>query len=56
MVSIENDKWEEIKQQICDEFCHWPVAGLDEEEMDRMCSRCPLNKLDHPLGYCPEQE
>lgn len=55
-MNISDELWEEIKEKMCDGFCHWPVAGLDEDELDRMCSRCPLNEVDNPLGYCPEQE
>lgn len=51
MESIE-DIIEEVKIQICDNFCKWPGApipeGKDENWLwddDSPCNDCPLNRL-----------
>ncbi len=36
---------EQIKEQMCDNFCRVPREASDEEETEALCSICPLNKL-----------
>ncbi|MGN0417032.1 hypothetical protein [Anaerostipes faecalis] len=39
------DILEEVKQQICDDYCKYPTLIDDIEELDTKCTECPLNKL-----------
>ena len=48
------DEIEQIKEDMCDNFCKWPEWYLmnyeDSEEahdamVEDMCSECPLNRL-----------
>lgn len=37
---------DEVKQNICDKYCRFPYEVEDQEQMDELCERCPLNKLE----------
>ena len=37
---------EEIKEQICDEYCKWPFIVDNEGDLNEICENCPLNKLE----------
>ena len=42
------DILEEVKQQICDDYCKYPTLIDDIEELfvdGGCCTECPLNKL-----------
>ena len=36
---------EDVAAQICDKICKWMVTAEDEEDLERHCRTCPLNKL-----------
>ena len=35
----------EIKEQICDEYCRFPFLLETQEELNRKCEECPLNEV-----------
>lgn len=42
------DIFEQIKQEICDDFCKYPGLMQDQDDLYKEngpCSKCPLNKL-----------
>lgn len=43
------DVLEEVKEQICDGYCKWPVLygamDLHDELLDGPCKHCPLDRL-----------
>ena len=55
-MTINDELWEKVKQRMCDDFCYWPVCSSSQESLELHCEKCPLNEIDNPLGYCPEQE
>jgi hypothetical protein len=39
-----SEMFEDIKEQMCDKYCKY-VDELGEEEIDELCTNCPLNRL-----------
>lgn len=42
------DVLEEVKQEMCDDYCKYPTIVNDREDLfadDSPCMECPLNKL-----------
>lgn len=42
------DIFEQIKHEICDDFCKYPGLVQDQDDIYKEngpCSKCPLNKL-----------
>lgn len=43
------DVLEEVREQICDGYCKWPVfygaMDLHDELLDGPCKHCPLDRL-----------
>lgn len=37
---------EEVKCEICDNYCKYPLEYQDNEILEVICNRCPLNKLE----------
>lgn len=37
---------DEVKQNICDHYCRFPFEVEDQEQMDELCERCPLSRID----------
>lgn len=37
---------EEVKEQICDYYCKYPFEYQDNEILEVICNKCPLNKLE----------
>lgn len=56
MITVEEDKWEKIRERMCDDFCYWPIHASSQGSLDLHCEKCPLNEVDSPMGYCPHQE
>lgn len=36
---------EEVKEQMCEDYCRYPNELLNEEDLLDVCTVCPLNKL-----------
>ena len=36
---------EEVKEEICDEYCKWPFNTEDQAELNVYCAKCPLNRI-----------
>lgn len=45
-------KLDEIREQMCDHFCRVPIEATDEEEVEALCSKCPLNELEKSRKTC----
>ena len=43
-VSIPYERLMNVQEEMCDDYCHWPVV-CDAEELCRHCDECPLNKI-----------
>lgn len=41
---------EEIKAEICDEYCKYPSECRCQFIQDKICSKCPLNRLEGEDG------
>ena len=37
---------EEIKEDICDNYCKYPVEVADDSVLRVICNKCPLNRLE----------
>ena len=37
---------DDIKEQMCDEYCKYPYEIADDEMLMIICNKCPLNRLD----------
>lgn len=35
-----------VKEQMCDEYCKYPYEYEDSEMLEVICNKCPLNRLD----------
>ena len=45
-VGFLRSEWEELKEQMCDEYCCWPTACPTQERLNKHCEECPLNKIE----------
>lgn len=36
---------EEVREEICDKYCKYSDRGLSDDEIEELCTNCPLNKL-----------
>ena len=36
---------EEIAAEICDEYCKYPNELASQEELNKICKKCPLEKI-----------
>lgn len=58
-VRIKWDKWTELVEKMCDDYCYFANVMNDQDALDQKCDECPLNNVastNYPLGYCPQQE
>ena len=37
---------EDVKTAMCDEYCKYPNEYEDNEILEVICEKCPLNRLD----------
>ena len=44
--AITYEEFEEIKSKFCDFYCKYPYEVCNQEELDEVCHRCPLNNLE----------
>ena len=42
---------EEIKEDICDNYCKYPVEVADDSVLRVICNKCPLNRLEIGSDY-----
>ena len=36
---------EDVKEQMCDDYCRYPRELRDEDDLMDVCTCCPMNKL-----------
>lgn len=36
---------EEISGQLCDGYCKYPTLISDEDKLEEVCMKCPLNQI-----------
>lgn len=41
----------EVKQKMCDEYCHIPHIAKDDNDIESLCSKCPLSRIDAVQSY-----
>ena len=34
-------------EEMCDDYCHWPVVCADQDDLRRHCDECPINNLNN---------
>ena len=39
------DRYEQIKERMCDEYCYYAIAMHDQDVLDKHCEECPMNEL-----------
>lgn len=39
------DLIEEVRAEICDKYCKYRDRELGDNEIEKLCENCPLNKL-----------
>lgn len=44
-----NPEIEKIKEEICDFYCKYPFEYQDNEILEIICDKCPLNRLDEVI-------
>lgn len=42
---MDSEKIQEIKEEMCDKFCKYPIMLADDEALMVVCNRCPLERL-----------
>lgn len=38
--------FDEVKQTMCDCYCKYPCFISDQDELDKICAECPLDKYE----------
>lgn len=56
MIQISDERWNEVKEKMCDDYCFFAVVSRNQDVLDKHCEECPMNTVEYPLGYCPQQE
>ena len=36
---------EEIAAEICDDYCKYPNEVASQEELNKICAKCPLERI-----------
>lgn len=44
-IKISREVLEQIKQEICDDYCFYATVSHSQESLDQHCEDCPLNRL-----------
>lgn len=44
-MSEKERKIQELAEKLCDEYCKHPALISDEDELDEICMKCPLNEV-----------
>ena len=37
---------EEVKNDICDNYCKWPFNTETQADLNEICEKCPLKRLE----------
>ena len=37
---------EEVKEEMCNDYCKLPNMPMEQEELYELCKYCPLNRLE----------
>lgn len=37
---------EEVLEEMCDRYCKYPYELVDENQLAKICDKCPLNRLE----------
>lgn len=56
---IDSKRLREVIEIMCDDYCKWPKEATSDEQLEDICSDCPLNNInndDYPLGRNDWQE
>ncbi len=43
------EKVEELTEKLCDNYCRFPIEVIDQDELDNICMKCPLNEITEVL-------
>lgn len=43
---IRKDPIEELTEHICDNLCKYPVSDITQNELDKKCQSCILNRIE----------
>ncbi len=42
---MDSKKLEKITEKFCDKYCKYPCVMKDQDELDEICAKCPMNDL-----------
>ena len=42
---IEQDRISEVIEEMCADYCMWPVNATSDETLKLHCEECPLNNI-----------
>ena len=45
-MKMDNEELTEIKEDICDNYCKYPIEIADDSVLRVICNKCPLNRLE----------
>lgn len=43
---IRKDPIEELTEHICDKLCKYPVSDITQDELDKKCQSCIVNRIE----------
>ena len=46
VMKIDNNRFNEALERMCDKFCQWPNVSADQEELNSHYNECPLNNIE----------
>ena len=45
-MKIDNNRFNEALEMMCDKFCQWPVVCASQDELNKHCDECPMNNIE----------
>lgn len=37
---------DQVKAEMCDKYCRYPVDNITQEQLDEICEGCPFNRVN----------
>lgn len=45
-ITISRDRFNEVMERMCDDFCIYPEISVSQESLEFHCNECPLNNIE----------
>lgn len=42
---IDEDLDAKVKEDMCDNYCKYPIMNMEESDLEVVCETCPLNNM-----------